>query len=275
MEKAKPRHVNCRVDKKTMTQKEEKLYNHYANTARFYDLDFIQRPHEDETFYLNLIKPYKGAVLELCCGTGRISLFLAKNNIKVVGLDISDNMLDIFRTKLNMTSRDIQDKIKILKSDMVDFSINQKFKCIVIPLHSFQSLTDDTSISDALKNIHSHLESKGVFILNIFKPLDQMKSREGEYEEKIIADEEGNFLFKKTSLNTFVDTEKQILSFELKYDDGHSSIFDYFKIKYYYLHQILSLLKENNFNILSIYHGFDPKFSNLLSSELTLVSNKL
>lgn len=48
---------------------------YYRDTARFYDA-FAERP--DETFYLELAKRFGSPILELACGTGRITSLLHK-----------------------------------------------------------------------------------------------------------------------------------------------------------------------------------------------------
>jgi len=49
---------------------------------------------EDIAFYCNAAKQYGDPVLELGCGTGRITLAIAEAGYRVVGLDISGKMLE-------------------------------------------------------------------------------------------------------------------------------------------------------------------------------------
>ncbi len=69
------------------TEGEGLLYNgrHYDLTNR----DIV----EDIPFYLNQVRKYGEPVLELACGTGRITIPLAEQGIQITGLDITDSML--------------------------------------------------------------------------------------------------------------------------------------------------------------------------------------
>jgi ubiquinone/menaquinone biosynthesis C-methylase UbiE len=42
----------------------------------------------DGSFILSLAKKHGGAVLELGCGTGRVTIPLAENGVEIVGLDV-------------------------------------------------------------------------------------------------------------------------------------------------------------------------------------------
>ncbi|MHB1483071.1 MAG: class I SAM-dependent methyltransferase [Saccharofermentanales bacterium] len=69
--------------------------NLLRNTARLFDIDNRDNLYSDLPFYLDYAKAQKGEVLELGCGTGRVALTLAREGLKVTGLDLSDEMLDV------------------------------------------------------------------------------------------------------------------------------------------------------------------------------------
>lgn len=74
---------------------------HIYLDGRNYDLqnkDFV----EDIPFYLHQIKKYGEPVLELACGTGRITIPIAKQGVKISGLDISKSMLSHAKRKAKM-----------------------------------------------------------------------------------------------------------------------------------------------------------------------------
>ena len=257
---------------------EEEEYNQYKASAEFYDLDFTGTSYNDIEFYLGLLKPYYNEILELCCGTGRISIPFAQNGISVSALDFSKEMLSIFKTKLTDLGKEVSNRITLIESDMATFTLNKKFKCILIPFHSFQSLTDAFQISQTLKNIERHMANDGIFILNIFQPLVDMKTIEGAREMKIITDSKGESIYKKECINTFVDTTNQILYYDLKYhlfSQGDTIVTEHLRAKYYYLNQITELLEKHNLIIDKAYNGFNENGVNKIeSSELTLLCRR-
>lgn len=57
--------------------------NLYQKTAFLYDFDNLEILKADLPFYLEFAAKYSGDILELACGTGRVSLVLAQNGYKV------------------------------------------------------------------------------------------------------------------------------------------------------------------------------------------------
>src|SRR5258707_4970935 len=87
-----------------------------------YDLEHAG-DEEDVTFYVGLARSLKPkSVLELACGTGRITVPLAeegaRSGFSVVGLDSEANMLKQARDKARQISAAAQQRLKLVKGDM-------------------------------------------------------------------------------------------------------------------------------------------------------------
>lgn len=65
--------------------------NLYENTAGFYDLEERQ-DHREVSFYLKRASKLSGDILEIACGTGRITLSLVQAGFSVWGIDLSEEM---------------------------------------------------------------------------------------------------------------------------------------------------------------------------------------
>ena len=73
----------------------------YSSGVKHYDAAYsVKEDLVDRDFYLNLANEYGGPVLEFGCGTGRITLPLARQGVDVTGMDASHSMLDVLRAKL-------------------------------------------------------------------------------------------------------------------------------------------------------------------------------
>ena len=123
------------------------------NNGRQYDLqnkDFI----EDIPFYLSQIKKFGEPVLELACGTGRITIPLAEKGINVSGLDISESMLSIARKK------SIEKGISVdwVRADCRNFTSSKKFNLIFFPFNSIAHLHDLESIELCFTCVRKHLK---------------------------------------------------------------------------------------------------------------------
>src|SRR5215204_5377235 len=76
---------------------------HRMTTQTLYDnpilYDCMVRPGPCEAFYRDLARRTGGPILELACGTGRLTVPLASDGHEVVGLDASPAMLRAARDK--------------------------------------------------------------------------------------------------------------------------------------------------------------------------------
>ena len=76
-----------------------------ANTdpvVKYYDASLALGSDEEIAWYLNKARRFGGPVLDLACGTGRLTLLLAREGFAVTGLDQSEGMLHHFEQKLRI-----------------------------------------------------------------------------------------------------------------------------------------------------------------------------
>ena len=79
------------------------------------------------------------AVLELGCGTGRVTIPIARAGVEVVGLDNAPAMLDVARRKAAAAGVDV----RWVTADMRSFQLEQRFGLVIIPFRSFLHLLTD------------------------------------------------------------------------------------------------------------------------------------
>jgi len=102
------------------------------------------------TFVQKVLKLKEGnEVLDLCCGQGRISIPLARNGIRVTGLDFSNDLLSIARSKASNSGV----QIKTIESDMRDIPFDCKFDAVIsifTALGYFESDAEDQKVLNAV-----------------------------------------------------------------------------------------------------------------------------
>ena len=141
--------------------RDEQDIGFYAET---YDAAVPDWPGEIR-FYLEAADWAKSrgeSVLELACGTGRVTVRLAQRGAKAVGLDLSTDMLAVAREK----STDIRN-LRWVEGDMRSFDLDQSFGLILIPGHAFHNLlTPDDQVA-CLTSVMRHLTPGGMLVVHL------------------------------------------------------------------------------------------------------------
>ncbi|MGE5396796.1 MAG: class I SAM-dependent DNA methyltransferase [Chitinophagales bacterium] len=140
------------------------IYDYYVNTT----LDF--------NFFQEQFKNTEGPVLELMCGTGRVSLPLLEHGIKLTCVDYCGEMLDVFQEKLKQKGLDAE----LIQADVRYLDLGRKFNAIFIPFNSFMELIGEMDQIAALKRIHQHLNDKGIFVCTLHNPSLRTQLATGE-----------------------------------------------------------------------------------------------
>jgi SAM-dependent methyltransferase len=128
--------------------------------------DRVMRPGPCEEFYTNLATMAGGPVLELACGTGRLTLPLARTGRQVVGLDASSAMLDRGREKAAAEGVEVT----FVEGDMRSFDIGQLFSLIVVSCNSLAHLTTNDDVRACLTRVARHLAPGGVLAFDVINP---------------------------------------------------------------------------------------------------------
>ena len=137
-----------------------------------YDLE-NQDFEPDGPFYLSLAKKLGGPVLELGCGTGRVTIPLARHGIDMTGLDIVPGMLARARSKAGDLS------IEWVEGDVRDFHLGKAFNLICAPGCVFEHLLEREDQEAMLACVREHLAPDGRFvIINQFPTPDRMANAE-------------------------------------------------------------------------------------------------
>ena len=88
-------------------------------------------------------------MLELGCGTGRVTIPIAQSGINIIGLDSSTEMLRKAQDKVQTLPVDTSN-ISFLHEDMRNFSVDQEFGLVIIPFRGFLSLLSVADQVDTL-----------------------------------------------------------------------------------------------------------------------------
>ncbi len=193
-------------------------------------------------FYVRQIERYGAPVLELACGSGRLTIPLTEKGFDLKGLDISDEMLALAKEKAER--RNI--KLDIEKGDMTDFDLGKKFKLIFVPAQSLSHLYTLEQIEKCFACVKEHLTDDGRFLIELFNPsLEILLERNARYFSQSEAENIA------VDSNSFYDTATQIKHIELIFrenNDKPDAVLT-FKMRQFFPQEIDALLKYNGFRI--------------------------
>ena len=158
---------------------------------------------EDIAMYLELLKD-QIKVLEFGCGTGRITIPLAQAGHELEAVDLSTQMLNGLKTKINKDPQLLKN-IKPVLGDMVNYKAKHKYEAIIIPLTSFNYLTTEGQQLNCLKNIAQNLTKDGFAIIELLskKTFTEIEdSNKLKFIKNIIINQDEYYQYYRQTLQT-------------------------------------------------------------------------
>ncbi len=105
-------------------------------------------------------------VLELACGTGRIAIPLAEYGLEVTGIDHSEPMLSLARSKAESK----QVKVNWLCDDIRRFDAGRQYGSVLLLFNALWHLHDLADFEGCIRCVKRHIAPGGYFILDVFVP---------------------------------------------------------------------------------------------------------
>ena len=131
-----------------------------------YDLLAQMTAPDDLPFYRQLVEARGGPVLELGCGTGRVTLPLARLGVEVVGLELSSEMLSFAVQKAGAEGLELT----FARADLRSFDLERTFPLLLLPYNTLNHLLDDASLAGALQSIRRHMDDESRLVIDTFQP---------------------------------------------------------------------------------------------------------
>ena len=180
----------------------------YTSFAVVYDTFMDNVPYEEWADYLwKLLREYgiaAGLVLELGCGTGSMTELLASKGYDMIGVDNSEDMLELAMEKRIESGHDIL----YLLQNMQEFELYGTVRAVVSVCDSVNYVTDEEELTEVFRLVNNYLDPQGVFIFDF--------NTEYKYQEilgeQVIAEEreECSFIW-----DNYYDEEQKINEYEL------------------------------------------------------------
>jgi SAM-dependent methyltransferase len=144
---------------------------HYLD-AELYEYEYRRR-RDDVNYYAACASgelPPDSEILELCCGSGRVTRKLLRSGFHVTGIDMSEQMLVRARSGVARLPKRFRDNAEFQVGDMRDFHLGKRFPLIVMAFNSFEHLYNRKDIERCLRCIREHLQPDGLFAFDVQLP---------------------------------------------------------------------------------------------------------
>jgi len=234
--------------------------------VRAYDAFYRTAPPQiagDVAFYARLARESGGRVLELACGTGRVTLALAEQGFDITGIDVSDGMLTMARRKAAACADTVRNRLTLLHQDMTRLDLPARFGFAFVPFRSFQHLLTIELQRAALATIARHLVPDGRLALHLFDPrLDLLSGAATLPAEISGADPTTGHRFIGELLRTRFDHLEQIRRDVWRYREFNSArtvVADETRemaLRWTYRHELRHLLELCGFAVETEYSNF-------------------
>lgn len=228
----------------------KKIFREYSN---YYDLLYQDKNYKGETQYIhNLMKKYATnapkKILNIGCGTGNHDIYFSNLGYNVYGIDISEEMISIARSK-SMGLKNIHYR----KGDGKTTNLNQKFDAVLSLFHTICYQTTEKDLIQYIKNTYRHLKKNGLFIFDIWygpavlNDLPKTKTKSVKNNSLHIA--------RETTPTLFVNNNTVNVNFNISIKDNKShskkNITENHLVRYFFLPELKYYLSLCGFKLLT------------------------
>ena len=157
----------------------------YDSIASRYD-ELIPDPEGMMEFYRDIARTTTGDILEIGCGTGRLSLLLGQLGHKVMACDVSPEMIRVAQRKLTNLNNPKCD-VEFLVADVRELSFQRKFDLVFMPGGVFEYLLTTNDQRKALTQISRILNNRGRLIFDMITPPTLTKRRTKDARNQLVS----------------------------------------------------------------------------------------
>ena len=129
-------------------------------------------------FYYEILKQEglkPRTAVDLACGTGSVTAILAKKGLRVIGVDLSEEMLTVASQK----AMDLENQPMFLCQNLRDLYLPRAVDLAVCALDSLDYITDPADCKEAIRRVFKYLNPGGIFIFDVNTP-EKLRAMDGQ-----------------------------------------------------------------------------------------------
>jgi SAM-dependent methyltransferase len=225
-----------------------------------------ERAEKESAFVARALELKPGAqVLDLCCGQGRHSVQLAKRGLKVTGLDLNPDYLELAQR----AAKSSRVEIETVTADMREIPFENKFDAIVNMYSSFGYLESEAEDLKVLESAAKALKAGGRLMLD-------MLNREWAIDNYIQNDwhtgTDGTLYVERRDLD--LATSRMHVHFIVVDPSGGRRESIGHIIRLYTLTEMTRLLERVGIRVISVFGGFEGEEYGIGTRRMIIVGKK-
>ena len=211
----------------------------------------------------------RGLLLDLACGTGSVSVRLAKKGYEVIGVDLSPEMLSEAQNKAYSAGQNIL----FLCQDMTALDLYGTVDAAVCTLDGLCHLPNEESVQAALRKVSLFMNPGGVFLFDVNSVY---KHRAVLGNNTFVYDTDDVYcVWQNTLLPDGVTVQMDLDFFEPVSDEGdYVRQSERFTERAYPRETLEAMLKKTGFTVLDVFDGYSGKPAHDTSERLLFAVRK-
>ncbi len=256
------------------------LYDSFI--ADYYDESPIVKGRtQDVAFYRSAARDFGDPVLELGCGTGRITMALAEAGKRITGLDLSERMLERAVKKRGALRVEARERVHLVQGNMAGFDLGEKFRLVIIPFRPFQHLLEVHQQINCLECVRKHLAPGGRLVLDVFQTdaermHDPVHMREVQVTEYSTQDGRRVKISERVAAFHRAEQINDVeMIFSIKHKGGREERLVFaWPLRYFFRYEVEHLLARCGFKVIAEYGNFDRTAIQDDSPEMIFVAER-
>jgi len=216
-----------------------------------------------ETDFIQSVLFKEGAMLDLCCGTGRHSIILQRRGWTVIGLDLSKNLLAIAKQSMKKA----RVKFPLVRADMRCFPFKkQVFDAVICMFTSFGYLPSECEDIKSFREVRRTLRKGGEFLFDVANRDHIIRV----FQEKEWAEYGPFYMLEKRSLE-LGQTSRLLSQWTIIRKDTREVRLLQHNVRLYTLQRLKQMLRMAELKVGEVYGGYDGKEFSLDSSRMIVL----
>lgn len=224
----------------------------YTSFAQVYDLFMDNVPYGEWSAYLSAYLAAhgitEGTLLELGCGTGRMTRLMAARGYDVIGVDNSVDMLSV------AASEGTDSRISYVMQDMQALELDGPVRAVYSSCDCINYVLGEEELLSVFERVRRYLEPGGLFLFDLNTPYKYRELLSGNTFAENRS--EGSFIWEN-----YFDEAEGINEYDLTLfiPDGHDRYQKFEEVhcqRCYEIEQVVRMLEESGFALLGTYDAY-------------------